>query len=182
MCLYLTDFDIIDLTAMFSPMTQKPDILTWLIIMSLPACATWSWHRLSNLWFRNPLEIALDIGPWIFVSYHQFLRPRASTYGSSLNICYLPPTCSFFCFPFQTTYSVPIWWSPFLLPAFLWNQSISLCNFYFLPVKAPHMSWLIQATFSYTAKLMQRPFSTSTNFKFCFPYLICLQTEVCCKI
>ena len=45
--LHLTHFDVIDLTPMFNSVTQKPHILTWLIILPLPACETWSLHQLS---------------------------------------------------------------------------------------------------------------------------------------
>ena len=64
------------------------------------------------------------------------------------------------CLTFMNTFIL------FLLFVFCWDQSIFLWKFYVFLVKAPHVSWLIQATFSYKAKPMQWPFSTSTNLKF----------------
>ena len=146
--------------------------------MPLPACATLSWYQLSSSWFCSPLAIALDVGflveSEIFVSYHQLLITHcASRYWSSLNILLFGS--NFFClrqFLFQNTYSTLFWWSPFLLSAFLWDQSISLYNLYVLLVKAPGLSWLIQATFSYRAKPMQWPFYTRTNLKFYFQHFL----------
>ena len=43
--LHLTHFDIVDLTAALHLITQYPEVLTALIVIPLPAWATWLWHH-----------------------------------------------------------------------------------------------------------------------------------------
>ena len=88
--LHLTHFDITDLTTMLSPMTPKQDIMTWLIVMPLPAFATWwSWHLLT-IKFVILQSLGNSTRCWIlsWIGYFCILppinTPYASTYGSSL--------------------------------------------------------------------------------------------------
>ena len=91
-CLHLTYFDIIDLTTMFNPMNQKPDILTWLIVMPVSAWATWPWHQLT-IKFLILRSFGNSMGCWIPCWTRDFRvlppnlnTPCTSIYGSILNI------------------------------------------------------------------------------------------------
>ena len=83
-------------------MTQKPHILTWLIVIPLPAWATWSLHPIT-IRFVILQSLGNRIGCWISCWTRDFcILPATlnthcpSTYGSSLNILLF--TSNFFYF------------------------------------------------------------------------------------
>ena len=148
--MYLTHFDIIDVATMFSPMTQKPDILTWLIVMLLPACATWSWHQLTI-----KLVVLQSFGNstgcyWVSCWISHFCIPSpilntpcASTYESSLNNLIF---ASNFCLLSKTNF---------------FSKIPTLYHFYDLHFCCLHFSETNQ-------------YVSAISMYFCWRYLICL--------
>ena len=153
-------------------MTQNPEILTWLIVMPLSACATWSWHQLAST-FDILQSFSNSTGCWIHCWIRDFpiLRPTlstpyASTYGSSLNnllfdsnfFGLLSKTISFPKYLLCT--DLMIFKSAVCISPIPINFS---CKFYVVLVKAPSFSWLIWAIFSYKTKPMQWSSLTSNS-------------------
>ena len=108
-------------------MTQKPDILTWLIVMPVPAWTTWSWHQIT-IKFVILQSFGNRMGCWISCWTRDFrILPAtlnttcASTNGSSLNILLF--TYNFFCLLNQNNFFSKI-------PTLYRYDYVHLCSLY----------------------------------------------------